>query len=504
LQPTQQKLETKNMTTQSIKNSLSRSPLRLGLFLIPLALACFALSPQARAVCQEGCLTNNNTVLGDDALINNTIGHENTAIGNIALLSNTTGFANTSVGDETLVFNTTGSSNTAVGVGALNANTTGGGNTATGLGALLSNTTGFDNTAVGVGALNDNTTGFDNTAVGWAALAGNVAGNSNTAVGWAALIANTSGGSNTAVGTLALDLNTTGDFNTAIGVGALETNGVGNSNIAIGFYAAQTNKRGNNNTVIGDEALRLNKHGSSNTGLGYNSLYNCLGSNNIALGDSAGFNLRGAENNIEIGNGGLPQDMNTIRIGNEAHTATYMAGISGATVPNGVGVIIDTNGHLGTVVSSARFKDAVKPMDKASEGILSLKPVTFRYKHELDPAGVPQFGLVAEDVEKVNPDLVARDDNGKPYTVRYEAVNAMLLNEFLKEHRTVQEVKSAVAKQEARIAQQQKDFQSTAAEQQKEIKALAATVKEQASQIQKVSAELELRKPAPQTVLNNH
>ena len=142
------------------------------------------------------------------------------------------------------------------------------------------------------------------------------------------------------------------------------------------------------------------------------------------------------------------------------------------TVPNGVGVIVGIDGHLGTVVSSARFKDEIKPMDQASKSILQLKPVTFRYKHELDPNGIPQFGLVAEQVEKVNPDLVARDDQGKPYTVRYEAVNAMLLNEFLKEHRTVQELK-------------------------KEIAALTATV-------QKVSAQVEMSRPAPQAVVDNH
>src|SRR5205814_6573041 len=112
-----------------------------------------------------------------------------------------------------------------------------------------------------------------------------------------------------------------------------------------------------------------------------------------------------------------------------------------ATVPSGVGVIVGSNGQLGTVVSSARFKDAIQPMDKASEAILALKPVTFRYKKDLDPDGIPQFGLVAEDVQKINPDLVARDEQGKPYTVRYEAVNAMLLNEFLKEHQTVQDLK---------------------------------------------------------------
>ena len=158
-------------------------------------------------------------------------------------------------------------------------------------------------------------------------------------------------------------------------------------------------------------------------------------------------------------------------------------------MPTGVAVIVDSGGHLGTVVSSERFKEAIKPMDKASEAILALKPVTFRYKRDLDPDGIPQFGLVAEEVEKVNPDLVARDDEGKPYTVRYEAVNAMLLNEFLKEHRKVESLEKA-------MAEQQKDFQDTVAHQQRQIEALTAG-------LQKVSAQLAVSKSAPQTVLND-
>jgi hypothetical protein len=166
------------------------------------------------------------------------------------------------------------------------------------------------------------------------------------------------------------------------------------------------------------------------------------------------------------------------------------------TGPKGTPVFINANGLLSTVTSSARFKDEIKPMDKASEAILALKPVTFRYKKEFDPEGIPQFGLVAEEVEKINPDLIVRDADGKTYTVRYEAVNAMLLNEFLKQHRKVQE-------QEAAIAQQRKDFQAINALQEKEIQVLAVGLKEQASQIQKVSAQLELSKPVPRTVVNN-
>ena len=168
------------------------------------------------------------------------------------------------------------------------------------------------------------------------------------------------------------------------------------------------------------------------------------------------------------------------------------------TVAGGVGVIVDTNGNLGTVVSSKRFKEEIKPMDKASEAILSLEPVTFRYKHELDPNDIPQFGLVAEEVEKVNPDLVARDEQGKAYTVRYEAVNAMLLNEFLKEHRNVQEQQATISQLKSHDTKQE----ATIAQQQKEIKALAASLKEQALQIQRVSEQLAMTKPAPQLAAN--
>jgi hypothetical protein len=197
------------------------------------------------------------------------------------------------------------------------------------------------------------------------------------------------------------------------------------------------------------------------------------------LGFLAGANLTTGDNNIDIGNVGVTGEGNTIRIGKVGtHMNTFIAGISGVTAAGGVGVIIDSNGQLGTVSSSERFKDAIKPMDKASEAILALKPVIFRYKHELDPDGIPQFGLVAEDVEKVNPNLVAHDADGKVYTVRYEAVNAMLLNEFLKEHKKVEKLEGVVA-------------------------SLAATVKEQAAQIQKVSAHLEASRPAPQVVNNN-
>jgi hypothetical protein len=205
---------------------------------------------------------------------------------------------------------------------------------------------------------------------------------------------------------------------------------------------------------------------------------NTTGNNNIALGNSAGSSLTTGSNNIAIGNTGVAAESNTIRIGVQGtQSATYIAGIRAITVPGGLGVFVDANGRLGTATSSGRFKEEIKAMDKASEAILALKPVTFRYKHELDPEGIAQFGLVAEEVEKINPNLVVRDKEGKPHTVRYDAVNAMLLNEFLKEHR------------------KNEDQEATIARLQKQIEALAAD-------LQKMSAQLELAK-APQVASTN-
>ena len=227
--------------------------------------------------------------------------------------------------------------------------------------------------------------------------------------------------------------NKTGSNNTAVGSGTLQENEAWSYNTAVGggaiFFVG-----GDNNTATGYAALFVNG-GSSNTAIGAYALNNnSSGSNNIGLGYQAGQSLGGGKNNIDIGSQGVAGESDAIRIGTTGtQMNAYIAGINGATVPTGVAVIIDANGHLGTITSSGRFKEAIKPMDRASEAILALKPVTFRYKHELDPDGIPQFGLVAEQVEKVNPDLVARDEQGKPYTVRYDAVNAMLLNEFLKE-----------------------------------------------------------------------
>jgi len=436
-------------------------------FVIIATLSCFALLPGARAVSPppDGGYPNFTTAEGQNALLQLTTGAANTAVGALSLLSDTTGNYNTALGAGTLLLNTA-DSNTAVGTEALLLNTTGTGNTAIGFQALLSNTTGGGgpldtngrNTAVGFQALYSNTTGFANTANGDSALQSNTTGVRNTAIGCAALPNNTTGYYNTATGHAALGLNTTGFRNTADGKGALNVNTTGSFNVATGNAALTTNT---------------------------------TGSKNIALGFFAGDNLTTGDNNIDIANIGVAAEANIIRIGTEvtvtdqygmvhpAHTATFVAGIYGETTSDPgstVPVYIDMNGNLGTAASSERFKTAIKPMDQTSEAILGLKPVTFHYKS--DKNDTPQFGLIAEEVAKINPSLVTRDAKDEIYTVRYDAVNAMLLNEFLKEHKTVQE-------QGALIAQQQK-----------QIEALTAG-------LQRVSAQLEVSKPAPKTVLNN-
>jgi trimeric autotransporter adhesin len=238
------------------------------------------------------------------------------------------------------------------------------------------------------------------------------------------------------------------------------------------------------NTANGAFALSSNTLGHDNTAIGSNALLgNSTGTFNIGLGVSAGTNLTTGSNNIAIGNYGVAGESNTIRIG-QAQTRTFINGISGVVIA-GAAVVVNANGQLGVVASSADFKHQIRPMAEESKAILALKPVSFCYDQDIDENGLPQFGLVAEDVAKVSPDLVARDGKGKPYTVRYDAVNAMLLNEFLKEHRTVQELRSVVAKQEAAATQQQK-----------QIEALTAG-------LQKVSAQVELNKLAPQTAKND-
>src|SRR6266566_6595078 len=372
------------------------------------------------------------------ALANNSEGFYNTANGYAALYNNTAD-DNAANGYAALFHNTTGDNNTAGGSLALFSNTTAGLNTATGFQALYSNTTGDANMANGVGALQNNTVGTSNTANGASALFNNTEGDGNVAVGFQALLSSIANGVNTKDGA-----------NVAVGFQALQnTNGPGNSS-------------GGGNNALGEQALQLNTTGFFNNAFGYQALQNdTTGAGNTAVGDSAGFNQTTGSGNVYIG-------AEMVGIAGESDTC-YIKSIFGRTVAGGVPVLINSSNRLGTAVSSKRFKDEIKPMDKASEALLALKPVTFRYKKAIDPAGIPQFGLVAEDVEKVSPDLVVRDKEGKPYSVRYEQVNAMLLNEFLKEHQRV------------------RDQQATIAQLKKEMKTIVARLKQHDSKFQEVS-----------------
>jgi hypothetical protein len=336
-------------------------------------------------------------------------------------------------------------------------------NTAEGQNALFSLTSGVGNTAVGWFSLKSLTTAPLNTAVGAGTLVLNT-GERNTATGALALLSNTTGDRNTAVGASALSSNTTGDFNTAIGDDALYFNATATANTAIGAFALRNNTTGVVNTAVGEGALRNNTTGGGNTALGY----------------QAGLNVSSASNVICIGTSGQ-----------NVSDSCYIGNIYGAGVdPTNSLVGVDANGKLGTTVSARRFKRDIQPMENASEAILALKPVTFHYKS--DVKSTPCFGLVAEDVEKVNPHLVLRDKNGQLLSVRYEQINAMLLNEFLKAHRTVQEQKATIAQLKSTDAKQE----ATIVKQQKQIEALSAG-------LQKVSDQLELSKAEPEVAVKN-
>jgi len=423
--------------------------------LIVLALLGFAFLPKAQAVVPppDGGYPGANTAEGDNALLNLTSGVWNTALGAQALNHDTTGHQNTATGYQSLFSNTIGGQNTASGARSLFSNLEGQSNTATGYQSLFGNTIGGQNTATGAFSLFSNLNGLGNTADGYKALVYNTSGSYNTAVGAQALWRSTIGDNNTAIGAGALTYNTTAGVNTGIGSNALEHNTTGNGNTATGYAACDRNSTGSENTANGHLALYLNASGS----------------NNLALGANAGMHVTTADNVICIG---------ANVVGDDVSNSTWIGNVYGVTTQNGTTapVVVSADGQLGTVASSERFKKDIATMEKASEAILSLRPVTFHYKS--DTKDTPQFGLIAEEVAKVNPALILRDKQGEPYSVRYDAVNAMLLNEFLKEHHTVQEQGALIARQ------------------QKQIDALTTG-------LQKVSAQLELNNASPQTVLNN-
>src|SRR6266480_2614010 len=366
--------------------------------------------------------------------------------------------------------------NTAEGTNALHGLTTGKYNTVTGLTALFTDTSGSFNTAIGVNTLFANN-GNWNTATGTNALYRNRTGSYNTAIGHDSLVANQVS-DNTAVGFRAAYSNTTGYSNTAIGNGALIANDTGWENTAIGDGALASNTASFTSTAIGVRALGGRTQGAFNTAIGYEAGYNVDGFGNVCIG------------------AGVHGQAGTLG-------TTWIANIYSTNAGNGRAVFVTSDNMLGTLTSSRRYKDDIRPMVEASEAIFSLKPVSFRYKKEIDPARCLSFGLIAEEVAEVDPDLVTLDGDGKPETVRYEAVNAMLLNEFLKEHRKVEEQARTAKQQEARLAkqeatnaelktlvtQQQDDFKATIAQQQKQIEVLTAGLR-------KISLEVEQSKPA--------
>jgi hypothetical protein len=401
---------------------------------------------------------------------------------------------NTAEGQSALFSLTTGAANTAVGWFSLWGNATGEFNTATGAGALLFNngdpTAGeaSDNTAFGAAALLFNTIGSDNTAVGAAALLNNTEGAGNTANGSSALQNNTVGIENTATGDHALWFNS-GSANTANGGGALISNTIGNFNTATGFSALSANMTGDGNTAIGHDAL------SANTGGG-----------NTALGANAGSALTSGNLNIDIGVDviGVAGESNTVRIGANlpampGASACHIGGIYNQSVDPATAssMAIDATGKLGTVVSSRRFKHDIKSMDKASEAILALRPVTFHYKS--DAKNTPCFGLIAEEVAEVNPYLVVRNKNGEIWSVRYDQINAMLLNEFLKEHKKVQEHQTTIGQLKFNAAKQA----ATISELKSDLQTVVARLKDQDSKIQRVSAEVEMNKGPSHVVATN-
>jgi len=379
-------MKIKNMTTLQLRNSLNRSPWRCGVFLLPLALACFGLLPAVQAVQPppDGGYLGFNTAEGHDA--------------------------------------------------------------------LFSLTNGGFNTAIGVRALYGDTTGIGNTAVG----------------------------------AFALTTNSAGDWNVAVGRGALQNN-TGSGNVAVGYQALFNNAFSGNSQAFGYQALFHQRTGAYNNGFGWHALYNNVtGYENTAIGHEAGSNITG-NGNVDIGAGvtGVARENNTTRIFNIG-TTPFNTGRS---------VQVDATGKLGYVVSARRYKDEIKPMDKASEALFALKPVTFRYKGDIDPAHAKMFGLIAEEVAEVSPDLVVRNAKGEVDTIRFDSINAMLLNEFLKQHRKVQGM-------EVTVAHQKKEFEATVAQQEKEIKSITASLREQATQIQRVNARVGLSKTASQVAAN--
>lgn len=340
--------------------------------------------------------------------------------------------SNTAVGISALLNDTTGGDNSAFGAGVLNANTTGSYNSAVGYASMLNNGTGMQNTALGAFSLNVNSTGTANTACGAYAMGGNTTGNQNSSLGFDALGSNDNGNNNTAAGAMALARGRTGTSNTAVGASALYLN------------------EGDQNTAVGASTLYINTTGRFNTAIGHRALYSTTtGSSNIAVGTDAGTNLTTGSNNIDIGHPGVAGEAGTIRVGaNGTHNSFFAAGIVNSKV-TGSAVYVTSTGQLGVLASSERYKTSIVPMGDESARLQQLQPVTYRLK--TDAHATRQYGLVAEAVAKVYPELVTRNEAGAIEGVRYEELTPMLLNEVQKQQR-------ALASQRAEIEMLRQQF----------------------------------------------
>jgi len=342
-------------------------------------------------------------------------------------------------------------------------------NTAMGTGALFLLTGGTGNTASGFQALYSNKTGSHNTASGVSALALNIGGNENTAIGSGALVSNASGSGNTALGRLALYFNIEGSANTATGWNALQNNDTGVNNTGSGSNALFANTTGMYNTATGAGALKNSTSGFRNVALGYQAGLLVSGSDNITVGGD---------------NQGKAAENGAIRIGNKTYQKkTFIAGIRGVTtgLAAAIPVFIDANGQLGTIKSSARFKEDIQPIGNVSERLYALRPVTFRYRQSDEDGRKPvQFGLIAEEVAKAFPELVIYDEEGKPETVSYHLLATLLLNEFQKEHSLNQQQDEQLAAQATQLAEVS------------ELKQQLAEVKESLAALQPQSKELQV------------
>jgi hypothetical protein len=412
----------------NMKHSIARS-----LVFLLFAAAIMSVAPSARA--QLAC-TGSNPGYGDQVW--------GTTFGPTEL---TSACGVTAVGYQSLV-NDTGNWNTAVGVNGLYANTSGTNNTAMGSNALLHNTTGYDNGAVGVNALDSNTTGYENTADGFGALDSNTTGLRNNAFGAHALFVNTTASDNNAMGAFALSLNTTGTLNSAVGNFALEDNTTGNNNNAVGYGA-----------------LLSNTTGADNNAQGYEALYsNTTGNLNIAIGYESGISQTTGSQNIYINNSGIAAESNVIRIGSSSGTSTqtsaYIAGIFGVNVTGGASVVVSSNGQLGVVSSSVRYKEDIQPLGEASDRLLKLRPVSFRYKEPSADGSKPvQYGLVAEEVAETLPELVVYGADGRPESVSYHVLPTLLLNEYQKQQQTLLAMERSNERQTETIATQAAEIQ---------------------------------------------